>query len=234
MPTMRGGGGRKGKGVPAGIGIMGGSFDPIHLGHLIVAERAAEALGADRVLFIPCNIPPHKDAAGLTSGRHRLRMIALAAAGNPKFRASDIELRRGGVSYTVETIEELRRIHGPGTRLWFIIGADSLRELDAWRDYRRLLRLCTVVTAGRPGAEIDGWRGARGAFSPGELARLRRHFLDAPLIGISSSEIRRRRRAGMSIRYLVPPAVERYIAAHGLYRGRAGTGRVRCRAAHRK
>jgi len=229
VPTVRGG--RNGAGEPARIGIMGGSFDPIHLGHLIVAERAREALGADRVLFIPCNIPPHKDAAGLTSGRHRLRMIELAAAGNPRFRASDIELRRGGVSYTVETIEELRNLHGRGAKLWFIIGADSLRELTTWRDYRRLLRLCTVVTAGRPGVALDRWRGARGAFGGREIARLKKHFLDAPLIGISSSEIRRRRQAGMSIRYLVPPAVERYIAAHGLYGGAAERGRVRCRAA---
>lgn len=218
------------KGASASLGIMGGSFDPIHLGHLVIAERAVEALRLDRVLFIPCAVPPHKDAAGLTPGRHRLAMVRLAVRGNPRFRASDMELRRGGVSYTVETLERLRAVHGPRARLWFIIGADSLWELSTWREYRRLLGLCTVVTAGRPGSDTQTWRGA-GAFSRAEAAALKAHFFDAPLIDISSTEIRRRRRAGLSIRYLVPEAVERYIAAHGLYRRAIRGGRVGCRCA---
>ncbi len=211
------------------LAVMGGSFDPIHLGHLIIAERAAEALRADRVLFIPCNIPPHKEAAGLTPGVHRLRMIALAARGNTKFRASDIELARGGVSYTVDTIEQLRGVYGPRVKIWFVIGADSLNELPTWRDYRKLLALCTIVTAARPGFDLEMWRGD-GALSREEVARLRAHILPAPLIGISSSEIRRRRREGLSIRHLVPAAVERYIVEHGLYRGSRRGGRMKCLA----
>lgn len=209
---------------------MGGSFDPIHLGHLIVAERAAGLLRAGRVLFIPCNIPPHKPAARLTPGRHRLKMIELAIRGNPGFRACDLELARGGVSYTVETIEALREIHGPRAKLLFLIGADSLKELPTWREYRRILSLCTVVTAGRPGSALADWRGD-GAFTREEAACLKAHILDTPLIGISSTEIRRRRREGASIRYLVPESVERYIVSRGLYRGAGRRGRVKCRAA---
>lgn len=220
-------------GATINLGIMGGCFDPIHLGHLVIAEQAAEAFCVDRVLFIPCNIPPHKDAAGLTPGSHRLKMIGLAVRGNPRFRASDIELRRGGISYTVETLEQLRGMYGPRAKLWFVIGADSLRELASWRDYRRILGLCTVVTAGRPGSDLGAWRGG-GAFSRDEVARLRRRIISTPLIGISSSEIRRRRRAGLSVRYLVPPAVERYIVEHGLYRGTRRGGRVKCRAGRKK
>jgi nicotinate-nucleotide adenylyltransferase len=150
---------------PVSIAVMGGSFDPIHLGHLIIAEQAAEALRADRVLFVPCSIPPHKDAAGLTPGPHRLKMIALAARGNPKFRASNIELARGGVSYTVDTIEQLRGMYGLRVKIWFVIGADSLRELASWKNYRRILDRCTIVTAGRPGSDLEMWRGEGGAFS---------------------------------------------------------------------
>jgi len=212
------------------LAVMGGSFDPIHLGHLIIAEQAAEALRADRVLFVPCNIPPHKDAAGLTPGSHRLKMIALAARGNLKFRASNLELSRGGVSYTVDTIEQLRGMYGPRAKIWFVIGADSLRELASWKNYRRILSLCTIVTAGRPGSGLEMWRGEGGAFSREEVARLRARILPTPLIGISSSEIRRRRREGLSIRYLVPAAVERYIVGHGMYRGSRRGTRVKCRA----
>lgn len=213
----------------AGIIVMGGSFDPIHLGHLIVAERAAELLRARGVIFIPCNIPPHKPAAELAPGRHRFRMVELAIRGNRGFRADDIELRRGGVSYTVETIEALRARLGPRARIWLLIGADSLLELPTWRDYRRLLSLCTVVTAGRPGIEI-GARVGRGPVRGGDPARPAARILDTPRIDISSTEIRRRRREGLSIRYMVPRAVERYISSRGLYRGSARRGRAGCRA----
>lgn len=211
--------------------IMGGSFDPIHLGHLVVAERAAEELGAGRVLFVPCCVPPHKEADGLTPARHRLRMIELAIRGNPRFRASDIEIRRGGVSYTVETIAELRRRYGAGARIFFLIGADSLAEIHTWREHRALLRACTVATVGRPGFDPGGWTGAGSGLSRREVSELKKRIVCAPLVGISSTEIRRRRREGRSIRYLVPEAVERYIAAHGLYRTAARGRRVRCRGA---
>lgn len=218
------------KDTPARMVIMGGSFDPIHLGHLIVAERAAGLLRADRVLFVPCNIPPHKPPAGLTPGRHRLKMIELAIRGNPWFRACDLELKRGGVSYTVETLDALRELHGPRAKLLFLIGADSLKELPTWREYRRILSLCTVVTAGRPGFDVGNWRGD-GAFTREEATCLKTHILDTPLIGISSTEIRQRRGEGLSIRYLVPAAVERYIVSRGLYRGAGPRGPVKCRAA---
>ena len=204
------------------IGILGGSFDPIHIGHLIIAEQISERLTLDLVLLIPCNMPPHKDAANLTAGRHRLRMVEIAIEGNPRFQACDIELTRGGVSYSVDTVTSLKSQYGRGTEFYFIVGADSLIELATWREYKRLLSLCTVVTAARPGCDLGSLPLQEGLCTPEEIAVLKRHIMETPLIGISSTEIRQRRQSGESIRYLVPDAVENYIIEHNLYVSREG------------
>lgn len=209
----------------AKIGILGGSFDPIHVGHLIVAESIADRMGLDSVLFVPCHTPPHKNAACLSAGEHRLRMIELAVEGNPRFRACDVELVRGGVSYSVDTVALLKSRHGQETEFYFIVGADSLTELATWRECKRLLSLCTVVTAARPGWDLGSWRPREGLYTPGDISVLKGHVMETPLIGVSSTEIRRRRQAEESIRYLVPAAVEKYIVENNLYVLREGEGR---------
>ena len=185
------------------IGVLGGSFNPIHFGHLRLAEEAREALRLDRVLFIPALRRPHKPQHGLVDGRHRLAMVRLAIAGQPAFAVSDVELQRPGPSYTVDTLMTLRRQSGARARLFFLCGADTLQELKIWKDLDRVLQLCTFVVATRPGYP---WRPRRG------LTRLTM----TPL-AISASDIRRRVAEQHSIRYLVPDAVERYIARHRLY-----------------
>ena len=133
------------------LGILGGSFNPIHLGHLVLAETAREALGLERVIFIPAKLPPHKRAAALADGADRLAMVRLAVAGNPALAASDIELRRPGVSYSVDTVRALRQKLGAGTEIYFLIGMDTVAELTAWREVARLARLCKFVPLSRPG-----------------------------------------------------------------------------------
>lgn len=189
------------------LGLFGGSFDPVHYGHLILADRAAEELRLDRVLFVPASAPPHKLDRRRASGRDRLSMLRLALTGHPRFEASDLELRRGGISYTVETLRELRR-RRPRVRLFLLLGSDSLVLLPGWKDVAEITRRATFVVARRPDSE------------PSDLpimnAVMRR--IDAPLVGISSTQIRERVRRGRSIRYLTPPAVTAYIARRRLYR----------------
>jgi len=199
------------------VGILGGCFDPIHIGHLIVAECVADLLRLGTVLFIPCNLPPHKRRTDLTPGGHRLRMVERAIEGNPRFAASDIELRRGGLSYTVDTLRELRKRYGSAAALFFIIGADSLREITSWRDYTTILSSCTIVTALRPGYDLSGWPEDPAQFARGQAGKVRSHIVRTPRIEVSSTDIRRRCRRGESIRYMVPKSVEQYIRRHRLY-----------------
>jgi nicotinate-nucleotide adenylyltransferase len=190
------------------IGILGGTFNPIHLGHLLIAQDALEQARLDCVKFIPTATPPHKRLAGDVSGRQRLQMVGLAIRGNDRFEVDDIEVRRGGKSYSIETLLELKR-RMPGAVFHFIIGADSLAELATWREIDRLAKLCRFIVAERPGFEaprpdpLPG--GARATFVTG-------HVCD-----VASRDIRARRAKGLSIRYLVPDGVFRYIARHKLY-----------------
>ena len=186
------------------IGVLGGSFNPVHLGHLRLAEEAREMLRLDRVLFVPAGVRPHKQRRDLIDGRHRLAMVRLAIKGHPAFAASDLELRRRGPSYTVDTLEALHQQLGPRARLFFLSGADTMQELKIWRALRRVLELCTFVVATRPGYSL---RSTRRGVLPLAISRLE----------ISASDIRRRMAAGRSIRYLVPEAVERYIVKYHLY-----------------
>ena len=196
------------------IGILGGTFNPIHLGHLLIAQDALEQLGLERVIFIPSATPPHKVVDKLASEHDRLRMIKLAIRGSDHFEVDDIEIKRGGKSYSVETLTELRR-RDPRADFYFIIGADSLRELHLWREVARLVTLCTFVTVPRPGFEPKPVIDPR--LSGATRRRLRQHVLRGHACAIASRDIRTRVASGRSIRYLVPDAVREYIRRRRLY-----------------
>ena len=187
-------------------GLLGGSFDPVHHGHLIAASRGAEALSLGRVLFVPCMRQPLKARAPEASAEHRRAMVALAIAGEPRFALETLELERGngGPSYTVDTLRELVR-RCPGERLVLLLGADAAASLPAWREVEEVARLAEVAVLTRPGA-------------PEVPSPLVQHVVATPAIEISASEIRARCLAGKSIRYLVPDAVADYIQQNHLYR----------------
>jgi nicotinate-nucleotide adenylyltransferase len=194
------------------LGIFGGTFDPIHLGHLIMAERCREACELDKVWFVVAGAPPHKPERR-TPVSQRLEMVRIAIAGHPAFEVSEAEATRPGPHYSVETLESVCSQH-PHEQLFFLIGADSLEDLPLWRDPARIAQLATIVVANRPGHD---------AMDPSKLPDFgsRAHPLipvAIPLIGIASSDVRDRIAAGRTIRYMVPRAVEAYIDAHGLYR----------------
>lgn len=185
------------------LGLLGGTFDPIHLGHLRAAETAREALGLDELRFVPAGIPPHRQGP-LSPAHDRYAMVALATASHPAFVASDAELTRNGPSYTVDTVARLRGEH-PQAELVLVVGSDTWPELAGWRDAERLLTLCSLAVVTRPGISPA---------APGPAARL----VEGPGLPISASEIRSRVREGHSIRYLVPDAVAAHIRKRGLYR----------------
>ena len=185
------------------LGILGGSFNPIHLGHLILAQEARESLGLEKVLFVPCALPPHKSEEDLLEASHRLEIVRLAIQGNPHFEVSDIEVRRGEVSYSIDTIRILRN-EFPSAAFYFLIGSDALQGLCRWKQIEELQSLCHFVMAGRPRFPAQDL--------PEELLRL-----SMPEIDISSREIRRRLREGRSIRYLVPESVRDYLEKKRLY-----------------
>jgi nicotinate-nucleotide adenylyltransferase len=198
--------------VPGTVGILGGTFDPIHHGHLVIAEEAREALGLERVLLVPSATPPHKPGRPVSAAEHRLAMAELAVAGNPAFSVSGIEVERGGASYTVETLEVL--LLGGVTDPWFILSSEALAGFPAWRRPERILELCRLAVVPRGGSEPLGPAWVRERFPDLEH---RVSFLAGPLLPISGSVLRRRAAAGRSVRYLVPDAVARYIADHHLY-----------------
>ena len=193
------------------VGIAGGTFDPIHLGHLIIAEEARVSLGLDEVVFIPAGQPWMKAGRSLTPPRHRLNMVRLATASNPFFRVSSIEIDRSGPTYTVDTIRELGRESVGGHDLYFILGIDSLRGFHRWKEPEAILELCTLVTAPRPGYQDNDFA------PPVNIPPEKLVSLEGPGVEISSTEIRRRVALGLSVRYWVPEEVERYIHQHGLY-----------------
>ncbi len=197
------------------IGILGGTFNPVHCGHLLIAQDALERFRLDSVKFIPSAAPPHKSAEDLASARDRLQMVKLAIAGDDRFEVDDIELRRGGRSYSVDTLAELGRRH-PDARFYFIIGSDSLQELHLWKDVGRLLRMCTIVTIARPGFEPTPALGTN--LDARSERKILRHIVPGHACDIASRDIRRRIVRGLSIRYLVPDRVRDYILKHRLYR----------------
>ncbi len=200
------------------LGVFGGTFDPPHLGHLVVAEGAREQLGLERVLFIPAGQPWMKAGQAVSPAFHRLEMTRLAIQGHPAFQLVDWEVAREGPSYTVETLEQLHR-QEPSAELFCILGEDSLRELPRWRDPQRLIELCVLATYRRPGSE--GLQLAELEDQvPGVSHRVL--FLEGPLIGISATDLRHRAAQGRSLRYLVPSQVEAYIRQHRLYQNAEG------------
>jgi nicotinate-nucleotide adenylyltransferase len=186
------------------IGILGGTFNPVHLGHLILAEEARESLGLDKIVFVPANIPPHKEGAEIAAGGARLKMLKAAIKGNKRLAVSDIELKRPGRSYTIDTIKALKSKY-PGDELYFIIGSDLLTYLEEWKDLFQIIKIVRFVVATRPGYALESL--------PQYLTRLKIRAVD-----ISGFEVRRCIKEGKSFRYLVPEAVYNYINKNNLYR----------------
>jgi nicotinate-nucleotide adenylyltransferase len=197
------------------LGILGGSFDPIHNGHLICAEQIAEAVGLERVMFMPCSRSPHKLSRVPAPDNHRLAMIELAVTGHPGFEVSDLEIRRGGVSYTVDTVRQLRESLGREIELWLIMGMDAYLDIPTWKDPETVLAECRFAVARRPGSNAASLNAAYGA---------RSCFVDITAVDISSSDIRDRLSKGKSIRYLVPEAVCEYIRTRKPYPGSGPAG----------
>ena len=214
------------------VGLFGGTFDPVHCGHIRAAEEVCKRFSLDRVLFIPSFIPPHKERAGIAPAHDRLRMVELACREEPRFAASSIEVDAGETSYSILTLERIKRIH-PGAWIFFVLGVDAFLEIETWRDHERVLKECLFIVITRPGYRLEQAEripgGPRGEevhhVSENEkigedLFRTRRiFFLPIPALDISSTEVRRRVARGETIKGLVPEAVEAYIRSHHLYRG---------------
>ena len=196
------------------IGIMGGTFDPIHTGHLVIAEAVRIEYGLERVLFIPAANPPHKQHSNVTPSIHRYIMTVMATYSNPHFYVSPIEIERSGLSYTIDTVLALIEQYGDKTEFYFITGADAAQDLPTWRDIDHLLDLCYFIAATRPGC-ICSLDDVIKKF--GKKGRQRIHRLATPELEISSTDIRERIRLGRSIKYIVPESVESYIFKEGLY-----------------
>lgn len=199
------------------IGILGGTFNPIHIGHLIIAEEAYWRHGLSRVLFIPAGHPPHKDTQDLIEAHHRYEMIKLAIHGNDHFEASDIEITRKSKSYTVDTVEGLLQRLGRNCELYLIIGMDTVQELPSWKDIKRLSTLCRLILVNRPDSPLDSLSQLIPILGEKKVLEMESLQMRIPPIGISSTEIRNRLKAGRQVRYMVPEAVEYYIRTHGLY-----------------
>ena len=197
------------------IGLLGGTFDPIHHGHLIAAEDVRIQLGLDQVLFIPARQSPLKQDRQSSPVEDRLAMAELAVASNPYFSVSRVELERGLPSYTVETVRYLIEQLGPGVTLYFLAGLDQASQLPRWKDPDALMELCRLVFMSRPGWSPPDFETLE-TYVP--RSRERTMLVEVSVIGISSTEIRRRVAAGVSIKYLVPDAVEEYVLSHRLYR----------------
>ncbi len=198
------------------IGILGGTFDPPHLGHLLIAETARAALELELVLFVPAGEPWLKVGQRVTPALHRLRMVELAVADNSHFRACDCEVRRRGATYTVDTLRELLQLYADGTEFYFIVGSDVLGEFRRWKEPEVILKLCSLAVIDRPGAPADG------------VGALKRRFPEAaagavvsvagPRVDFSASELRKILAAGQSARYQISDAVAQYIRENDLYR----------------
>lgn len=199
------------------LGVLGGTFDPIHYGHLVAAEEARHTFGLDIILFIPCGQPYHKPTPPTASAEDRYEMTRLAAASNPFFEVSRLEIDRGGPSYTVDTVAALQQAR-PNCSLHLILGTDAVEELSTWKRPEELLRQCRVIIVSRPGAS---WEQAEAALPPAHAEHV--HRLEIPGLDISSTDLRQRAAQGRPLRYLVPDAVEQYIRQHGLYGASAAT-----------
>lgn len=199
----------------ARIGLMGGTFDPIHNGHLLLAENSRKTFNLDKIIFMPAGIPPHKKDKHLSSNTHRYNMTLLAINSNRHFFLSDMELKKEGISFTIDTIKYLKSLY-IDTEIYFILGSDSLFQIDTWKDYQELLTLCHFIVAPRPNCHNEKLENTVNTLN--SLYNSSIHIVEGPVLDISSSEIRDRVRKGLSISYLVPKPVEEYIYKHGLYK----------------
>jgi len=200
---------------PEKIGISGGTFNPIHYGHLIVAEMVRDEFGLEKILFVPSGMPPHKNLRDVAGAEHRFNMVQQAVKNNPYFFESRVEVERGGYTYTIDTLKNLRQTYGKDAKLYYIIGADVLSDLLTWRNYQEVFGICEFIAVLRPGNGIEVFNRQMEYLRDTFGAVI--HFIDTPLIEISSTEIRNRIRQGKSIKYLVPEAVEDYIKENRLY-----------------
>ena len=204
------------------VGVLGGTFDPIHYGHLAAAEECRVALDLDVVLFMPASQPPHKRGLEISPADDRARMVELAIGSNPGFALSRIDLDRAGPSYTVGALEQLRRELGPEAQIWFVMGADSLADILTWREPARLIQLARLAVVNRPGAP-DPAPERLEARLPGAGERI--DVVEIPDLAISATDLRARVAAGRPIKYQLPEAVEQYVQERGLYRPRSPVGR---------
>jgi nicotinate-nucleotide adenylyltransferase len=198
------------------LGIYGGSFDPVHYGHLLLAECCLETLHLDEVWLIPAAVPPHKQASEQAPGRARLEMLELALSGHERLRASPLEIERGGVSYTVDTLGAIRG-ERPEASLFLLMGADSLRDLPTWREPARICELALPAVVRRGGAAEPDFGPLQLLVSAARLAAIQAAQVQMPLIELSSTDLRRRAASGLSLRFRTPRAVEKYIETHRLY-----------------
>ena len=201
------------------LGIMGGTFDPVHYGHLVAAEGARHHFCLDRVIFVPAARPPHKGHSFVSPPEHRLAMTNLAVASNPFFQVSDMEVLRSGPSYTIDTVREIRTIF-PYAQIYFITGADAVLEILTWRRVEDLLDMCLFIAATRPGYRLESIFKRLEGLTPSQLAKI--VTMEVPALAISSTDIRRRVREGRPIKYLLPEEVENYIHCSGLYSNETG------------
>lgn len=199
------------------VGIFGGSFDPIHLGHLILAESCLEQARLDEIIFMPSNMAPHKREGAFATDRQRIEMIDLAIGGHPGFRRSSMEIDRDGVSFTVDTLSELTG-ERPDDELFFLMGADSLEQFHTWREPEQILKLATPLIVGRPGANTVDLDKLTAFANEERIKYFKELSVESPLIDISSTDIRRRASSELSIRFLVPRPVEKYIETQNIYR----------------
>ena len=199
------------------IGVFGGTFDPIHLGHLVAAEEVRVKLDLDRILFVPAGRPWLKVDRPVSPAKHRLEMVRLAIADRPQFALSTVEVDRPGPSYTAETLELLRRQLGAEARIFFLLGSDGLPDLPEWREPRRLIQLCRLAVFARPGRPVPSLESLETAI-PGLSENV--VFVEVPQVDVSATQIRRQVAEGVSVRDWLPPMVEDYILTHGMYRER--------------
>lgn len=190
------------------LGVMGGTFDPVHHGHLVAASEVAARFGLDEVVFVPTGVPSFKQDQDVTDAEHRYLMTVIATASNPRFTVSRVDVERGGVTYTVDTLRDLKDTR-PGAELFFITGADAIEQILTWKDAEELFTMAQFVAVTRPGHTL----------SVEELPVDRVDVVEVPALAISSTDVRARARAGQPVWYLVPDGVVQYIAKHQLYRG---------------
>lgn len=203
------------------LGVFGGSFDPVHYGHLLLAEYCRTKCELDRVWFMPAATNPHKQHRATAPTEDRYQMLELAIAGHGPFAVSRLELDRGGVSFTVDTLNTIAT-ENPDYKLFLLIGADTMEDLPNWKQPEEICRLATLVVVGRPGKEHPDFDCLRSIVDADRVAAFRKYQVSMPLMGLSATELRRRVAAGEGIRFQTPRAVEKYIETHGLYRDNVG------------